>query len=99
MRLKDSTVSLEGASWHIWLAAIITEAVLKKYGSELVLTSVNDGKHMDDSLHYKGCAFDVRTWHISGREMQVITDLKRELGPDYDVVLEKDHLHIERDPE
>ena len=97
MKLKDESVKLEGASWRIWHAAIITEAVLKKFGSELVLTSVCDGKHMEDSLHYQGCAFDVRTWWIAGRELQVVRELKEALGPDYDVVLEKDHIHIEYD--
>lgn len=98
MKLKDSSVKLESAHWTIWHAAIVTEAVLKKYGSELVITSVNDGKHMVDSLHYKGRAMDIRTWYIQGRELQVVAELKRELGPDYDVVLEKDHIHIEYDP-
>jgi hypothetical protein len=99
VRLKDASVKLDGANWRIWQAAIITESVLKKFGAELVLTSVNDGKHMDGSLHYKGCAFDVRTWQISGREMQVVAELKTALGQDFDVVLEKDHIHIELDPE
>lgn len=79
-------------------AAIIAEAVFAKYGSELVITSANDGKHRQDSLHYKGRALDLRTWHVSGREWQVAKDLQRALGDDFDVVAESDHIHLELDP-
>lgn len=67
------------------------------------ITSANDGHHMDDSLHYKDRGLDIRIKNIIG-------DVKREahlwaermqvaLGDDYDVVKEKDHIHIEFDPE
>lgn len=99
MKLKAG-VSLEGAQWQIWYAAIIVERVLlEQFGAELWITSVCDGKHRKDSLHYKGLAFDVRTWGIKGRELQVVAALKKALGPDYDVVLEATHIHIEFDPD
>lgn len=96
MKLKDG-VNLEGVQWQMFKAAVIAEAVFAKYGSELIITSANDGKHMDGSLHYKGCALDLRTWHIAGREGEVIRELQRALGDDFDIVLESDHIHLELD--
>lgn len=97
MKLKDG-VKLEGVQWQMFKAAIVAEAVFAKYGSELVITSACDGKHSRNSLHYKGLALDLRTWHVSGREQQVATELQRALGDEYDVVAESDHIHLEWDP-
>lgn len=97
MKLKDSTVNLQDVHWRIFQAAIIAEQIFAKYGSELVITSANDGKHKADSLHYAGKALDLRTWHVSGREGQVVADLQRALGDDFDCVAEADHIHIELD--
>lgn len=99
MRLKDDTVKLEGAQWQVFHAAIITENVLKSFGAELVITSVNDGKHKTNSLHYKGLAFDCRSRDLAPQfQAHARDELKKRLGKDYDVVLEKDHFHIEYDP-
>jgi hypothetical protein len=64
---------------------------------DLVITSTSDGKHMKNSKHYDvPCnAFDVRIWDILRR---VTTHMSRILGPDFDVILEKDHIHVEYDP-
>lgn len=67
------------------------------------ITSANDSKHGDASLHYKNLAFDIRIYNITGKvhhEAELWAErLAVALGPEYDVVLEKDHLHIEFDPE
>lgn len=97
MKLKEG-VSLSEVSWRMFHAAVIAEAVYRKYGVELVITSANDGKHGDKTLHHKGLALDLRTWTLGGRELQVATELQKELGNEYDVVLEKDHIHLEYDP-
>lgn len=97
MRLKDASVRLEGVSWRMFDAAIKCEAVYEKYGAELVITSAKDGKHGPKSLHYEGLALDLRSRNLNGREMFVVADLKLALGPDYDVVLEADHIHVEYD--
>lgn len=97
MKLKDSTVSLIGVHWTLFHAAIVAEQLYKKYGTEVVITSANDGKHKDDSLHYYGMALDLRTFSLNGREAFVASELQRLLGDSYDVVLEKDHIHVEFD--
>jgi len=96
VKLKDG-VSLVGVQWQMFKAAIIAEAVYREYGTELVITSANDGKHKEGSLHYKGLALDLRTWTLNGREVMVHAKLQRALGDQYDVVLEKDHIHVEWD--
>lgn len=67
------------------------------------VTSANDSKHKDASLHYKNRAFDIRIYNITG-QVQFEAELWAErlalaLGDDYDVVKEKDHIHVEFQPE
>ena len=62
------------------------------------ITSVNDGQHMQGSKHYSNEAVDLRTRDLPVTSLpKLCNDLKRVLGPDYDVVLEKDHVHVEHD--
>ena len=66
---------------------------------EIVVTSLLDGVHSSKSLHYKGLAFDMRTHIYTQYEISKLMGyLKHMLGSNYDVVLEKDHIHIEYDP-
>ena len=69
-----------------------------------VITSMNDGVHMRKSLHYENLAFDLRTYYFKGgyqgdEAKEFHKDLKEALGPDWDVLLEKTHIHVEFDPE
>ena len=59
MKLKHS-VKLNGIKPEIIIAMIIADGVYQAYDSELVITSVCDGKHGKGSLHYPGLAFDCR---------------------------------------
>lgn len=79
------------------------------FGSiEFMITSVNDGKHMQNSLHYKGCAFDCRTHTILGDNREALIKgfhdkLAINLGPNFDTLLEdlgtpNEHIHVEYDP-
>ena len=62
----------------------------------VVVTSISDGVHKPTSLHYWGKAVDLRVWGIE--VIHAATLLKEELGKDYDVVVERDHIHVEYDP-
>lgn len=63
------------------------------------VTSAFDGKHMKDSLHYKGYALDFRTNSLSDGAAKAWSErMRKALGPDYDVVLESNHLHVEYHP-
>lgn len=96
MKLKDG-VNLENVSWRMFYAACVAEEIYKKYGVECVITSANDGKHGDKTLHHKGLALDLRTWNLNGRAVQVADELRKALPDAYDVVVESDHIHMEYD--
>jgi len=70
-----------------------------------VITSANDGNHMDGSKHYTDDAVDIRGNNVSDAEMLSLgQDLQHQLGPSYNLVVEyfdnpaNDHIHIEYDP-
>lgn len=66
---------------------------------EAIITSANDGEHMHGSKHYTGEAIDLRIIDISMNEARDLAlGLKKALGDDWDVILEKDHIHVEYDP-
>ncbi len=66
---------------------------------EAVITSARDGQHKSNSLHYQGKAIDLRISDMPpGRERDVVRELQRALGSDFDIVLESDHIHLEYDP-
>ncbi len=72
--------------------ASIVEAIT---GEELVITSTYEGTHSPGSIHYCDEAVDIRS--IIKRST-VWGEIRRELGDDYDVILEPNCIHIEYDP-
>lgn len=95
----------------IRLLRVLARTAPLLYEETVVVTSIHDGRHGRNSLHYRGKAMDVRflgqrPGGIVARDHVVQKDkayrwqdrLRRILGADFDVVLEKDHLHIELDP-
>ena len=94
-------VRLIGLTPQIVLAIVIAGGVYERDGLELVVTSVTDGRHMRGSLHYVGAAVDFRV----PRDDKGVPDgsqlrqrLAEALGPDFDVVDEGDHIHVEWQP-
>lgn len=79
---------------------MVAELIHKQlFGSDITITSISDGKHAANSLHYKGLAFDARTRDLSEEDAKMFaSQLRGALGSDYDVVLEQSHCHIEYDP-
>jgi len=75
-------------------------------GPTPVITSGNDGRHSNGSLHFSDQAIDLRTNNISDSLSAIIAaDLQTRLGNDYDVIFERfpgnpsnDHIHVEYDP-
>jgi RHS repeat-associated protein len=69
-----------------------------------IVTYTTNGAHKPDSLHYDpnavgGNAVDLRTRDLSSfTRQQATTRLRQELGADYRVIDEGDHIHIEYDP-
>jgi len=64
-------------------------------GQELVIVSTYEGNHGEGSLHYCDEAVDIRSWE---KPRKVRDKIKGELGDDYDVIFEGNHIHIEYDP-
>lgn len=72
----------------------------KRRGSEAVVTAGRDGVHGKNSLHYEDKALDFRTWNVQKELLPtLVQDIKATLPAEggWDVVLEIDHLHVERD--
>lgn len=70
--------------------------------SVCVITSAFDSVHGVNTLHQRDgkCrALDLRTNTFHPELVAMLhQSLKEALGPQFDIVLEKDHLHIEFDP-
>ena len=65
----------------------------------VVITSGTDGFHMATSKHYTGDALDLRRFNMEPVMLALfLVRLKERLGRNYDVILEKDHIHCEYDP-
>lgn len=93
-----SGVRIYGIQPEVVLALFIARGVYEAFGESdrCVITSVADGKHSRGSLHYVGCAVDLRLPH---QQKGAITNaLKAALGTDFDVVLEGSHIHVEFQP-
>lgn len=78
----------------------IDETFRERTGHDATITSARDGEHMEGSRHDSGEAIDLRTRDMDRETAEQITrDLQQELGRDYDVEIEKNHIHVEYDPE
>ena len=92
-----SGVKLNGVKPETVVGMMIAQETFEPY--DFVITSVSDGKHSENSLHYSGNAFDCRTRHLTESQAQLVAlQLKKNLGDEFDVVLEKTHCHIEYQP-
>jgi len=94
-------VKVAGIQPEIMCALMVAERVYFERGRPegVTVTAVTDGKHMTGSKHYIGQAVDLRTFYFSvDVQHSIVTDLKIRLTDEFDVVLEKDHLHLEYDP-
>ena len=89
-------VRLHGIRPEIVLALLIINGLYTSVSETVFVTSVIDGSHMRTSLHYVGAAIDVRLPLDNPEEMR--DRIRNALGFDYDVVLEKGHIHVEWQP-
>lgn len=111
MKRKDDTVETE---FHPTLNFFLTwvDEIYGQWGDQAVITSGSEAtvKHSRTSLHYSGCAADIRIWERN-RVPDVTKQVARlkELVIEFcrfkaiptnwiDIVLESDHIHIEYQP-
>lgn len=70
--------------------------VWENNGRVLVITSCMDGLHSPGSYHYIGCAVDLRTYYFPNNTIPIVAaELSAKLGIDYEVIVEKTHIHVE----
>ena len=67
-------------------------------GVDCVITSATDGNHSSGSWHHAGLAMDFRTRHLTSAQKKALTGTVKKSLPEFDVVLESSHLHVEYDP-
>lgn len=96
---------IKGIQPEILIGLHIVEEVINSLGYDTTLTEATGGKHMPDSLHYKGLAVDIRSKDISlsTTKANVIKYAKSSLGDEFDFILEdegapNEHFHLEFDP-
>lgn len=88
------------------LGIFVVENAFRQLGKDCLITSVNDGGHMEGSKHYTGYAFDFRTKSLPdlATKNALIANIKASLPEaEYDVLLEypggyNEHGHCEYDP-
>ena len=84
------------------ILSVVRETAPPLEGGIVWITSANDSGHVIGSLHFQNRAFDIRIRNILGHravEARLWAErIQEELGPDYDVILGLDHIHIEFQP-
>ena len=102
MRLvRSASVHVNGVSVKHEICAamdVIDQLHLLVTGRDAEFTSIVDGTHRERSRHYSGLAVDLRQWYLDDIPA-FVKELKRQLGPRYQVIPEQSHIHIEYDPE
>ena len=97
MKIKRG-VSLNHIRPEIIPAIIIAKDIVESMGREFTITSITEGKHRLDSLHYTGRAFDFRSRNMTPTEKDKCAEqLAALLGDEFDVVKEATHIHCEWD--
>lgn len=93
-------VSIRGFKPETVFALRVIEAAFADAGYPMTtLTAGTDGSHSNGSLHYLGCAVDIRTNNIETAKLEPLrAEIARRLGPEFDVLFEVNHYHIEFQP-
>lgn len=97
MRIKPG-VTMAGLDLRMRRVLVEADKIWRQLGAELVVTSALDGEHSAGSLHYYGLAVDLRTKCFAGdpgHPAAAAAMLQLALGDGYEVILERDHIHVE----
>ncbi len=104
MILLKFGAKIAGLKPEILLGLMIVNSVFEKYKVDLIITECTGGNHMENSLHYKGLAADIRSKHIQSRKDKndILNDCRELLGANFDFIIEaldtaNEHFHVEMD--
>lgn len=76
----------------------LIDYIYRQHGEEVVIVSTREGNHSPSSLHYTDNAIDIRS--PATRNMKsILQKLNKHIdAASFDIVNEKNHIHIEYDP-
>jgi len=94
--LIKAGVDISRLERHTRRSLNMIEQAWKFHNEELVITSTYEGNHGAGSLHYANQAYDLRYPTNDHDFWEAL--IRRYLVINFDVVAERDHLHIEYDP-
>lgn len=97
--LTKKGVRMDGVQPVIILALNKISRIYADYERPLVVTSAIDGEHKTGSLHWIGLAVDIRS-RFFDKPGIIAADIHyqlKSLDKRYQVIVEKDHIHIEFD--
>ena len=98
MKVKDG-VDLAGLRREIQTAFPAIDRIHRELSGDIeaTITSATEGRHsVKRSAHYRGDAVDLRTWDVDGE--RYARDLVEQLGDDFVVIHEGDHVHVHWGP-
>lgn len=106
VRVKSDAVRIGSLDPAMAVAIAAVAAAARDLGlPQPVITSGNDSRHRDGSLHYSGQALDFRGNNITIAQGRALRDaVQASLGSQFDVIFEtftnasNNHLHVEFDP-
>lgn len=99
--------------WHpsmVYAFPVVDYVVHKHTGEQATLTGGPEDAHGADTLHGGLEAEVLELWDMRSRAadfarpsdydlaLRIVEEIRYHLGPDFDVVLEPSHIHIEYDP-
>ena len=95
MRIKSGVIMPTRAEIYpvLWAA----ELIWVKHGRAegVTVTSGNDSRHSWGSKHFSDDALDLRVRYWKYKEAKQVTkELQKAVGPDFDIILEWDKVHI-----
>lgn len=95
-----STVDFRILQPQTVLAIMVADQQLPSPALSTFITSICDDApgRLPTSLHKTGFAIDIRLLATDSLNQAWVANIKRILDHDYDVILEKDHIHIEFQP-
>ena len=77
----------------------VLKFLAKRWPMEVHITSILGGRHLPYSWHYWGRAIDVSVKGVDKDKLdKLVVTMRRELGSQYDVIYDQDHIQIEFDP-
>lgn len=92
MRIKPG-VNINGLKPELLVGLVILDSMIK---GGITITCGVEGQHMRGSLHYAGMAADIRTPMYPADSPLLLA--REALGPQFDLVVETDHWHLEYQP-